>query len=655
MSWLTPMTAIIASAVAGPLLVLLYFLKLRRREVSISCTLFWKRAVQDLQVNAPFQRLRRNILLLLQLLALAAILAGLGSPMLNWRGGSGKRYVILIDQSASMGAMDVEPSRLAAAKRQARDFVGTLRQETFLGGLGGSDQAMVIAFAAEPQVLCAFTSKHRDLLAAIDSIEQTDGPSRLAEAVKIARAFATPTDPDAAERSGIAPAKLVLFTDGRIADRDRIVLREDEMIVHQIGQSSKNIAITAMQARRSYEDPEELSVFAQVANYSDRPVDCDVQLSLNGKVIGVEGSDIPPANRAPGQTEPQPGRSGVVFKLRSPETGVLEIRQLTDDLLSTDDAARVILARAKRASALLVTAGNLVLEDALRSLPLAKVETMTREEFDKVDRGEFETTRPFDLIILDRSVPKDLPRCSYVVFGPPPSLKGLTAAGPKEDQFILDWRVNHPVLRFVDLANVFAKKWWQLDLPDDAHVLAEGDHGAVIAIVSRRGSSFLMVNFDVLDSNWPFHPSFVMFLYNATRFFATQGGGADVSSLAVGSSLTVQVPPQITNIRVIHPDGRSVTRSPDAAGTMRYANLDRVGIYRVERDDGKGEVFAVNLLDPGESNIGPPEQIRFGGEKIASKREGVKRANLDLRPLLVFLALVILGLEWFIYNKKVQI
>ena len=74
MQWLTPAMALIAGAMTVPLLVLLYFLKLKRTERVVSSTLLWQRAVQDLQVNAPFQRLRRNLLLLLQLLALIAAL-----------------------------------------------------------------------------------------------------------------------------------------------------------------------------------------------------------------------------------------------------------------------------------------------------------------------------------------------------------------------------------------------------------------------------------------------------------------------------------------------------------------------------------------------------------------------------------------------------
>src|SRR5947207_11329175 len=104
MSWLptflNPWTAMLAAAIAIPLLLVLYFLKLRRREMPVSSTLLWKKAIQDLQVNAPFQKLRRNLLLLLQLLLLLLLCLALSRPVVNVTPSAGKMAVLLIDRSA---------------------------------------------------------------------------------------------------------------------------------------------------------------------------------------------------------------------------------------------------------------------------------------------------------------------------------------------------------------------------------------------------------------------------------------------------------------------------------------------------------------------------------------------------------------------------
>jgi hypothetical protein len=258
MEWLTPLTGAYAAAAAVPLLLALYFLKLKRREVQVSSTLLWKRAVQDLQVNAPFQRLRRNLLLLLQLLALAAILFALAGPVLALRRGPGRRYVLLIDRSASMNATDVGPSRLDDAKRQAQVFVDSMRSGSALSLRSESDVAMVIAFDKRAKVMCNFTADKRQLAAALEAIEPSDGVSRLVEAVTAARAFAETAGTD-------SRAQLVLFSDGRIEDLDAVALADDELVFHRIGASQENVAVTAMKARRSYERPEEVDVFASLA------------------------------------------------------------------------------------------------------------------------------------------------------------------------------------------------------------------------------------------------------------------------------------------------------------------------------------------------------------------------------------------------------
>src|SRR5213595_3684695 len=111
-TFLNAWTAAAAAAVVVPALLVLYFLKLKRRELVVSSTLLWKKAIQDLQVNAPFQKLRRNLLLLLQLLLLLMLCLALSRPVSNYTPGAGKTSIILVDRSASMSALEGKRTRL---------------------------------------------------------------------------------------------------------------------------------------------------------------------------------------------------------------------------------------------------------------------------------------------------------------------------------------------------------------------------------------------------------------------------------------------------------------------------------------------------------------------------------------------------------------
>src|SRR2546421_5673823 len=97
------------AAVAGvPVgIIALYFLKLRRRPVQVPSTLLWRRSLEDLHVNSLFQRLRRNLLLFLQLAAVFLVMLALAGPRLKGSATQGQRLVLAIDNPASMGATDI--------------------------------------------------------------------------------------------------------------------------------------------------------------------------------------------------------------------------------------------------------------------------------------------------------------------------------------------------------------------------------------------------------------------------------------------------------------------------------------------------------------------------------------------------------------------
>jgi hypothetical protein len=665
MEWLTPLTALYAGLIAVPLLLLLYFLKLKRRERIISSTLLWKRAVQDLQVNAPFQRLRHNILLLLQILALLALLLAMAGPVLSLLTSGAERYVLLIDRSASMSATDVEPSRLEVAKKQAKVLVESLRAGSFFSLTDESDQTMVIAFDRNSKVMCNFTADKQQLLAAIDSITPSDDISSLAEPIVVARAFAQSPGVEADIASAEEPAQLVLFSDGKIRDLDQIVVGADELVFHCIGRSEENVAITAMQARRSYENPDEVSVFATVANYGDSPVERDVQLSINDNVPSVRSVTVP-SRRKPVDTGDvnQPGRVAVDFSLTLAEAGVLEVRQLPaaggsnppeTDYLTCDDAAWSILPAPKRLSVLLVTNGNAVLESALRACSLARLDVNAPAEFEAMDSATFEIEQPYDFIVLDNYVPQTLPKCRYLVFGRPPNDIDVSVSQQLENQVLVDWRPKHPVLKYVNMMNLFAAKSYEMALPRDAEVLAEFNEAPAIAVVRRNGSIFLLVGFDVLESNWPFEPGFVLFCYNAATFLGTQVGLDQENNLNVGQPIVVDGLVPETTARIDGPGISNLEIKATTAGSVRFPATDRVGPYSLSIPDQQPRVFAVNLLDAKESNVAPRREIEFSGQAVQAEEQTLTRSNLPLWPFLVGLALVLVCLEWFVYTRKVRI
>lgn len=655
MDWLSPMTGLIAAAVAVPALVLLYFLKLKRRDMPVSSTLLWKRAVQDLQVNAPLQRLRRNILLVLQLAALAALLAALARPVLLSAAGPAMRHVILIDRSRSMSASDVGPTRLEEAKRQARALVDSLRAKRTWYFTDESDQAMVIAFDSGAKVLSNFTSDKGQLKAAIGAIEPTDGRSRLGEALLVARAFATPAGADTNNRTAQAPARLELLSDGRIADLDRVVVGPGEVVYHAVGKSSDNVGVVAMQARRSYEQPDKLNVFADLANYGAAAVSCDVQLAVGGTVRAVRAVDVPPRGEPERGRPGKPGHAAVSFLMTYPEGGVVEVRAAHADALAADNAAWAVITPPRRLSGLLVTAGNDPLRSALRAVPLARLDVCTPAEFDAMDFETMSVARPYGLIVLDRHAPPRLPRAGYLVFGDPPAESGASAGKDLKNQVIVDWQAKHPAMTFVNLENFFAARCRELRLPRDAVVLAEFGQSPALALVRRGGGVFLLAGFDLLETNWPFDPGLVMFLQNVVTFFGSEAAGDEGAGLEVGQPITLARRAGAAEGVLSGPGIAGERLAADPSGRFRYARTTRAGVYRLAVEGEPEACFAVNLLDADESDIRPAAELAFTGQVVEAERSEPGRANREVWPLLVALGLVFVLIEWYVYAAKVRI
>ena len=226
----TPLGLAAWSALAGvPVgIIALYFLKLRRRPVRVPSTLLWRRSLEDLHVNSLFQRLRRNLLLFLQLLAVALAMLALAGPHIKGTGGQGQRFVLMIDNSASMTATDVAPTRLAQAKEAAKKVVSAMDAD---------DLAMVISFSDSARVESNYTGDKRMLALRIDAIKPTQSKTSLREGLQVSSGLANPSKQigEGVIASSVVTPKLFIYTDGGFADVENFSLGNLEPEVVVIG------------------------------------------------------------------------------------------------------------------------------------------------------------------------------------------------------------------------------------------------------------------------------------------------------------------------------------------------------------------------------------------------------------------------------------
>ncbi|MFI5292908.1 MAG: VWA domain-containing protein, partial [Candidatus Limnocylindrales bacterium] len=181
-----------------PAVIAMYLLKLRRDEAVVPSTLLWTRLVADVEANAPWQKLRRSLLLLVQLL-LVLLLAFLAArPFLERPAGLARDIVLVIDTSASMAATDVLPNRLEAAKTAAIEALRELPT--------GGKVSLIAADRSARSVVNETTDLGR-IRPALDGIETTSSRGDLGDALELAGKLAA--------RSG--DAQILVATDGALA------------------------------------------------------------------------------------------------------------------------------------------------------------------------------------------------------------------------------------------------------------------------------------------------------------------------------------------------------------------------------------------------------------------------------------------------------
>jgi hypothetical protein len=631
-----------------------YFLKVRRKPVLVPSTYLWRRTIQDQRVNALWQRLRRSLLLLLQLLAVLAAAIALVRP--TWSGSilRGGRYVFLIDNSASMSASDVSPSRLEEAKRRVLELIDKM---------GSGDAAMVISFADQARIDQAFTENREQLRRAVREIKPTNRTTSLDEALRICLrqgGASTGTDdqpagdPNAVASDQPEPPQLFIVSDGRFTPpADLAVAQPRATFIPVGGATSKNLGVLGLVVERSGIGTRKTQALAKVRNFSSEAKEVDLELRIGDRLADARRVSLEPAQQ-----------KDIVFTLADAGDGLWQVKLSTKDELPVDDMAWAVLAPPRVARGLVVSTGNRYLSAALAT-DEAKHWTTVRYEpptfLTSVDYKTLVEAGAWDWILFDRSKPPASPNCSAVYLGALPPGDGWKS-GPKIDlPPIIDVARTHPLFENVALGQVLIAEAAPPVGPSGAQTLVESDQGALAVVAPRGAFEDLVLGFSLTAAdgapltNWPLvdGAGFEQFILNFLQYFGRAGSAQIAASVRPGRPFRFRLDGGATEARVIAPDGIAKTLGRSDSGDFAYYDTSLVGPYVIEVEGKRRQTFCVNLFDAGESQTGVGEQpaLQSGEVKIVGNTRWESTRLEGWRPFL-WLMLALLVVEWYIYGRR---
>lgn len=602
-----------------PAIIVLYLLKRKVEDRVVPSTLLWQRTLQNWEAVRPWEKLRRNLLLILQLLAACLLVLALTRPALPTEGIAAEHTVLVVDTSGSMLAKEGEETRLARAVSEAKALVEKL----------GSGQTMtLIAAGSEPNVLVSKSADQQELLAALGKLTANLGASDPLSALSLAGAIAA-NEPGSGViwlGDGHAEHKLVPQALPASSASFRFV---------QMGRSRENAGIAAFVTQPGQQGTEAL---LRVDNYGSAQSRGTVTVfDDQGKLLDTDSFAIEAS-----------GSKTFSFKELPKSPAYRAVIEPEQDSLMEDNAIWSVPFAASKGKVVLYTpAGNRFLHQVMQTVGSMEVET--------VQKAPEPNAEARDLWVFDGEVPDKLPPGNILVIAPDRKTDWLPLAGEQElNQGPQAVSADDPLLKYVDWREVHIAKAAVLgEMPGMRAVVRAGDVELVRAGVVD-GRRIAVIAFDLHNSDFPLRPAFPIFMQNVVNWLSP-AQATPIATSHPGDVLTIPLTPGAIERRVTYPNGQ---QQPIAAeGTVWTMQVpEQLGLYRIDETADTGTVsryFSVRMSDA-ESDITPKTLSVFSAS--AGQSEGEQQAasatgTQELTYWLAALVLLVLLVEWRVYQR----
>ena len=605
----------------------------------MSSLYLWEAVYKNLQASTPWEKLKNNLLMYLQIAAMALLILALASPYLTKGGTDYQNVLLVIDRSGSMNSLyEGDLTRLEAAKEQAKAYVDQMPSDV---------RVSVITGGREASVLLNNSNDKAEIKRVIEEIEGTDCKGTLDIAVNLTESIA----------SGLEDYQAVFFTDSSL-DIGKL---QGEIV--NLNSRGVNVSIDYVSHKREADGS--LTVLVKVSNTGNEPTKAEINLYLDDKLSKVKelGEET---GLAPGESEI------IYFKDMDSKVSIIKAELNEADSLMKDNVAFDVLSSGSTQKVLLVSEQNVFLEKAVAALPDIEIYKTPNV----ADIGE----EAFDLYIFDGVVPYTLPKeGNFLFFNPGRSVEGLFQVdGLKKGAWVNT--KNHEVTAYLEeftfgvneIVAVEEPEWAEsfLYYEESGDGLNHENTGVnhISTGLVEKSAGFLgkidgrtvgVIAFDIHHSDLPLQAEFPILIYGLVNQ-CLEGSLIGNSVIEAGEKLAIYSQDAKEAIVIKEEEitkETSMQAEHHLEGTLavlQYDEIEKTGLYSVKQ--GEEEViFAVNFPVMESQTFG--NEVIFTGETIetatsneaAGNQTGtfVPSGGVNLRTPLLICVLVLLAIEWY--------
>jgi len=613
MGWAAPWAFAFLALV--PLVLLLHSLRLRRREVRISAVYLWEELLRERRSTLGMSKLLRSLLLLLQILGIAALTFGLADPFALLPSTKEGHIVLVLDASASMRSMSKGEERFTQARALALDLVQRLHPK--------SEMAIIYA-NSRPTLKVPFTADRTLLKQALESLSATDEPGDLPKAVQLGRSLL------GRERTG----EVLVLSDDADPQLSDLIAGDMQVRTLQVTGGERNVGITKFEVRPRVNRPGDYEILVNVANFSRQPESFDLALSLNWKTL-----------RRTRYTFEAGERQNLIFPYTGPANGVAEaVLELNDDL-PADNRAATVLSDRLPVWILLVSQGNYFLESLLASHANASVNvvnSISPSSFEQQVLGNH-------IVILDGLEPPPLHFGNFLLINTSAPNLPITVKGTADAPPVVDWNTTDPILQSVQLRDLQVRRAQVVEVGEGVKPLLYANGSPIISSFDTDRLRAIHLGFDLLESDLPLRVAFPVLMSNILEWLSPQHGTFVSHQVQAGAPYLIDLDALTTEVSLRKPSGDWI-KVPVTENPLAFRDTSEVGIYTVKVGK-KTQRFAVNLVSREESDIFPKPMERTADSLVvagASTQETVKQ---PLWPYFVAFAFGLTLVEWYFWCR----